>query len=47
MPSIIRRALDQGAHDYWTKPLDYRKTIGMLKKLLCGCWHGLKCSQLI
>ncbi len=34
MPEHVRRALDQGAHDYWTKPLDLRKTIGMLKKLL-------------
>lgn len=34
LPDHVQRALELGADAYWTKPLDLRKTVGMLKKLL-------------
>ena len=34
LPDHVQRALDLGAAAYWTKPLDLRKTVGMLKTLL-------------
>ncbi len=40
MPDDIRRALENGFDDYWTKPLDLRASMRALDRLLG--WHRVE-----